>query len=196
MQCALDFGERRSARPARPERVFFALLPHAMASPAIRRVHDVWAGRLPQGRPVRTERLHLSLLLIGDYELLRPRYVEAVRMAATRVAMRRFELRLTTIRTFEGRPRRNGGARPRPLVLLSEGLGVLELYARLCDALGREGLPPGAECRPHVTILYGAPPVPPQVIEPIPFPVNEFALIHHERGYGRYNVLGRWPLLG
>ena len=107
-----------------------------------------------------------------------------------------FEVTFRFITSFESAPR--AGSRPDrwPLVLLCEDNEVRELYQRLATAMEKHGLEAGAveHFIPHMTLIYGSKRMPLKAIKPIRFVVNEFALIHSELGFTRYNVLDRWPL--
>ena len=62
--------------------------------------------------------------------------------------------------------------------------------------MAKNGLRPGIDFKPHMTLLYGEKPMAKQEIEPIRLLVKEFVLIHSERGLTRHNVIDRWPLRG
>jgi 2'-5' RNA ligase len=144
------------------------------------------------GSRIDVERLHMSLHHIGDYARLKPDVLYRAERAGEAVAMRPFEVTCRSIMSFAGAPMRNGGKRDRPLVLLGESDALVELHAMLDTALKGYKLRAAAQFTPHMTLLYSPNGVAPQPVEPIRFMVKDFALIHSERGLGRYHTVGRW----
>ena len=57
--------------------------------------------------------------------------------------------------------------------------------------MAKDGLRPGIDSKPHMTLLEGEKPITQQEIEPIRLLVNDFVLIHSERGLTRHNVIDR-----
>jgi 2'-5' RNA ligase len=194
MQGEFDFGERLPWRPSKPERLIFMLMPSAEVATrtgffAQRFISD---NRLP-GRPLLTERLHVSVHHVGDYRRLRSRNVYAALLAGAAVSMSPFEVTARFIRTFQGAPARDGRPPKRPLVLLCEGDGLFELHGQVGAGMRGVGLRAADGFVPHMTLLYGPQAVPMQAIEPIRFMAEELVLIHSERGLTRYTALWRWP---
>lgn len=194
MQGEFDFGERLPWRPRNPERLIFMVMPDAEVAALTGRFAQQFVSdnRLP-GRMLLTERLHVSMHLVGDYRQLRSRHVYAAQLAAAAVSMSPFEVTARFIRTFQGAPARDGRPPKRPLVLLCEGDGLFELHGQVGAGMRRIGLRAAAGFVPHMTLLYGPQAVPMQAIEPIRFTARELVLIHSERGLTRYTVLWRWP---
>ena len=179
--------------PAPNDRLFFALFPPAataerLAALAVqRKTTDHLAGR-----PLLTERFHVTLHHVGDFAGLQPGLVERAMAAAAAVPMAPFDLSFDHVRSFAGRP----GSRP--FVLSGQGDGVAGLMAfqqLLCEALRRHGfaISPRQTFTPHVTLLYDDKLVPEQAIEPIGWTATEFALIHSLIGKTVHIPLGRWP---
>jgi 2'-5' RNA ligase len=182
-------------RPKRPERLFFGLFPDTETSVRVgqftRRFlsENQW-----KGRPLETERLHVSLHHVGDYERLRTKFIYAARQAGEAISMRPFEVTFRFIKSFEGAPQIDGRARRRPLVLLGEGDALLELHKILGAAMRKNGLRAAEHFTPHMTLSFGPKPMPMQAIEPLRFVTNEFALIHSKRGLTQYDLVDRWSL--
>jgi 2'-5' RNA ligase len=199
MQGVFDFYRERPARPERPprpERLFFCIRPGP--DDADRIWHG--AGRLlcdlpAEGKRIAGERLHVSLHHVGDYARLPAKFVFAARRAAGAVAMPPFEMRFESVRSFGARspPTRQ---RAWPLVLLGTGDAVRLLQRMLGAAMEKNGLRAAQAFTPHMTLLYGPARLPPRAIEPIRFPVREFALVHSALGLTRHETIGRWPLNG
>ncbi|MDH7794939.1 MULTISPECIES: 2'-5' RNA ligase family protein [unclassified Beijerinckia] len=194
MQYEFDFDERALPRPKWPERIFFALFPDAETAVRAERFGQVFRRehRLA-GQPLLTERLHISLHLIGDYKRVRGKFIYAARRAGDAVAMKPFEVTLSGVSTFaSGRPNRY------PLVLLGESEALRDLHRRLGVAIDSNGLRAADQFAPHMTLSYGPDTIRPREIEPIRFVVWEFCLIHNERWLGElgtYHLLERWPLV-
>lgn len=196
MQGCFGFYRDLPERPRRPERLFFGLLPDPeTAGRAVRLADRFIRDRRLAGRPLRRDRLHVSLHHVGDYTRLKSRFLFAASRAAEAVSMHPFELTFRRIGGFEGPPL---GRRPgaRPLVLFADGGAVAGLHARLGAAMERCGLRAGPGLTPHMTLFYGAETVPVEPVEPIRFAVGDFVLIHSALGLGRYTVVERWPLAG
>ena len=194
MQGAFDFYRDLPGRPKHPERMFFALFPDGEPAVLAERCGQLFRSQHgPPGQPLLTERLHISLQMVGDYKRLRGKFLFAARQAAQAIVMRPFEVTLSGISTFdETRPDWH------PLVLLAEGHALRDLQRRLGVAMNGIGLNPADDFTPHMTLSYGPNTIRPREIEPIRFVVREFCLVHNERWLGRlgtYHLLERWPLM-
>jgi 2'-5' RNA ligase len=150
------------------------------------RDHELGASRID------VERLHISLHHIGDYARLKRDVLHRAERAGEAVAMRSFEVTCRSIMSFEGAPSRNGGKRQRPLVMLGESDALIEFHAMLGAALKACSLRAAPHFTPHMTLLYSPNRVAQHPVEPIRFMVRDFALIHSERGLGRYHTIGSW----
>ncbi len=193
MQSVFEFYRDLPVRPKRPERLFFAALPDPETAVRIGQFRDRFLRehRL-DGKPIRTDRLHVSLLHVGTYKCLRTKFVYAAEQAAKAVSMPPFEMTLDRSKSFQGTPSVNGGPRSCPLVPLGDSDAVLELHRKLGGAgpMAAEGL------TPHMTVSYGPTLVPLQMIEPIRFVVKEFVLVHSMLRLSQYKMVGHWPLDG
>jgi RNA 2',3'-cyclic 3'-phosphodiesterase len=105
MHGAFDFYR---SLPARPERLFFGLVPDGETSVRVARFGErfIRDHRL-EGTRLKRVCLHVSLHHVGDYRRLRTRFVYAATQAAQGVAMRRFEMTFRFVRSSTERLRRN-----------------------------------------------------------------------------------------
>lgn len=181
-------------RPKNPERLFFAVQP----DPATARRIDALRRRLVdeigiEGAAIEVGRLHVSLHLVGDFPRLRSDRLFAARMAADEVAVGPFEVTFDSLETFPVPPGREAR---RPLVLRGGSDGLAVLHQALGTAMRRNGLRAGTGCKAHITLSYGPTAVARRPAGPIRVTVDDFRLIHSERGLTRYHVLDRWTLRG
>jgi len=195
MQGVFDFYGDLPIRPKQPERLFFGLFPDTETSVRVGQFTQRFLSENQwKGRPLETERLHVSLHHVGDYKRLRTKFIYAARQAGEAISMHPFEVTFRFITSFEGTPPIDGRPRRRPLVLLGEGEALLELHKILGAAMRKNGLRAAERFTPHMTLSYGPKPFSVQAIEPIRFVANEFALIHSKRGLTQYDLLDRWSL--
>ncbi|MDE2431694.1 MAG: 2'-5' RNA ligase family protein [Burkholderiales bacterium] len=183
-------------QPVAPtDRLFFALMPDEAASAQALSLalHCSEA----QGMKLRAnarERFHITLFHVGDYVGLPAQVLEQANQAAQQVQASPFEVRLDSLSSFKGGPRRV------PLVLMSSfPQGLIDFHDRLQVQMHKAGLvEPGPKraFRPHLTLLYGQRPVAEQAIEAICWKARAFVLVHSLIGQGRYIVLNRWALGG
>ena len=183
------------AAPALTDRLFFAVFPDtgaaariAALAQALRNVHGL------KNNAIATERLHVTLHLLGDYAGVPKEIVATAEDAAAAVATPPFEVGFDRVRSFRGKP----GKRP---CVLCGGDGAVALSGfqqALGAALRHTGLALGDErpYTPHVTLLYDSRRVAEQAVEPIAWTAREFVLVRSLIGQGRYLPLARWPLRG
>lgn len=163
------------AQPA-TTRLFLALWPDDAVRDQLRAWRDAWTW--PRGAaPVHTDKLHVTLHFLGEQLSARlPEFLDGFQ-----VPVEPFDLRF-------GRPelQRSGIAWIEPL---SEPQALLDLHARLSDALVALGLAPEARAyRPHVTMARranGA--VMPAAGPAIDWAVSGYALVASRAG--AYTVL-------
>jgi RNA 2',3'-cyclic 3'-phosphodiesterase len=164
-------------------RLFFAIWPDAAARAALAGLADQVA-HVAGGRATGVESLHLTLEFLGQ---VAPERVPLVHRVAGAVRGRRLRIALDRVGCFRrARVAWAGSEGPPPsLVALQAALA-----ARLRDGGFR------VEERgysPHVTLVRKIErPVERARIEPIEWPVAEFALV--ESVAGRYATLASWPL--
>jgi 2'-5' RNA ligase len=176
------------------DRLFFAILPDAHAAARIAGLAQrLRAENGLRGRAIATERLHVTLIFLGDHVGVPQQIVALAAEAAAGVAMPPFDVELDRVASF---PRRKN----LPLVLLgSDGVAGLTAFREsLAAALKAVGL--GHDRRPgytpHLTLLRDDRCVAEQAIEPIGWTAGEFVLVRSLLGRSRHIPLARWPLRG
>jgi 2'-5' RNA ligase len=181
--------------PAVPEPtdgLFFAIFP-AMAAAAsmtqlTSRLHDEHGLR---GEPLAAERLHISLLGLGEYTGLPEGIVAVASEVAATVAASPFDVAFDRVMTFRGKL---------PLVLRGgDGLAALMAFQSVLGAaMTKAGFGRSVRSRftPHVTLVYVDRDVAEQAVEPVRWTVREFVLVHSLLRKSQYIPLERWPLRG
>jgi RNA 2',3'-cyclic 3'-phosphodiesterase len=197
MQAAFDFYDELPKRPARPERLFFALFPGAeRGRDAMRFAKKFQHANNIGAKLLRADRLHVSLHHVGDYKILRPKFTYAASLAAASISIKPFQVTFRFIESFEGPPQGKGEPPKRPLVLLGEGGPLTELHDALGAALREIGLKAAETFTPHMTLSYGPDRVPRQAIDPISFTADRFDLIHSRLWLTQYRTIDSWQLHG
>jgi len=181
------------ARPAATHRLFFALVPDPATRERLAHAGEVLKASRPGARLrwVHPARYHATVHFLGNDTALRPELVDAAVAAAGTVRSAPFAWTLDSVASFHGcQPPcvLRGAVIPAPLQQLWHALGHALLLAGLGDHLERRFIP-------HVTLAYshGAM-LEPAAIEPVTWPVADFALLHSVVGQGGYRTLGRWAL--
>lgn len=176
------------------ERLFFGLmLPDAAARDAVQVLAQSEAEEGLRGKAIRQDRLHVTLIHVGDYENALPASdVASLVQAGDSMIEPGFEVAFDRVSSFSGAPGRH------PHVLLGgRGVEALKAFrAELLKATVRHGVKPLSrqEFTPHVTLSYADQRLPERPVRPIAWRPSEFVLIHSEVGRSIYHVLGRWPL--
>ena len=176
------------------ERLFFGLmLPAPAAGMASEVLAQSRANHGLEGKPIRKDRLHVTLIHVGDYQNALPSTViEALQRAGASLAAPAFDVAFDSASSFSGAPGRH------PHVLLGdEGVAALKAFrSDLLTAVVRHGVKPLSrqEFTPHVTLSYADRRLAERPIRPISWRPEEFVLIHSEVGRSIYHTLGRWPL--
>ena len=184
----------RDELPRQIERLFFGLLlPEQAALAAVEVLSASRDEHGLRGRPIRQDRLHVTLIHVGDYQGMPPlSVIEALKRAGDEVAAPAFETAFDRVSSFSGAPGRH------PHVLLSDkGSEALKAFrAELLKSVIRQGVKPlsRTDFTPHVTLSYADRRLPERPIRPITWRPEEFVLIHSEVGRSTYHTLGRWPL--
>jgi ribonuclease VapC len=184
----------RDELPRQIERLFFGLmLPDPAARSAIEILGESRDEHSLRGRPIRQDRLHVTLIHVGDYQGMPPQSViDALRQAADALSPPAFDVAFDRVSSFSGAPERH------PHVLLGDrGLEALKAFrSDLLTSVIRHGVKPLSrqEFNPHVTLSYADRRLPERPIRPIVWRPEEFMLIHSEVGRSIYHTLGRWPL--
>lgn len=192
-QASFEGFEQATAAPT--DRLFFALVPdEAAGDRALTLAEEISAAQGLKLRVGARERFHITLFHVGDYAGLPAEVLARADQAAQQVSVAPFEVRLDTLLSFQGGPRRL------PVVLMPGDPSPLAgLHAQLQSRLHRAGLVepgPRRAFKPHLTLLYGHQPVESHSVDALCWQVREFVLIRSLIGQGRYIVLKRWQLTG
>jgi len=185
------FGAAR--RPT--DRVFFAIFPDADTAAAIAQLAQHLGGKYGlKGKPLATERFHVTLHHLGDYVGLPQGIVAAAGDAAATVEFPPFDIMFDRAVSFFGRPHSHpfvlrGGDGVAALIAFQQALGAAITNA----GLGRWAAP---HYTPHVTLLYGDRRLSEQTVATIGWTAQEFVLVHSLLGQTRHVPLARWRLRG
>ena len=183
-----------AAEPDQIERLFLGLMLPPDAAGAVSAVLD--GARRDEGLrgpAIRQDRLHVTLIHVGDYAGSLPQSVVADILAtAASLSEVALDAMFDRAGSFGGAPGKH------PFVLLGgEGVEALSAFRdRLFKALLRAGVRTLSReaFTPHVTLAYGDRRLPERGIDPVRWRATEFVLIHSEIGRSTYHTLGRWPL--
>ncbi|WP_249470498.1 RNA 2',3'-cyclic phosphodiesterase [Luteimonas galliterrae] len=187
----MGFGAFESPDPT--DRLFFAVFPDAEAAKRIAGIAQDLRSRLDlRGKPLRTDRFHVTLHHLGDHIGVPEHVVAKAGEAAARVRMAAFEVAFDSASSFSRQPRN------RPFVLRgNEGVvSLCDLQGTLGTAMAAVGLNRHVErtFTPHITLLYDDSAVAPQPIDRFAWTVREFMLVHSLLGRTEHRILARWPL--
>jgi 2'-5' RNA ligase len=165
--------------------LFFAIFPDQAAAVRIaetaahfRRAYGL------QGAPLLTDRFHVTVQGLGNYDGL-PRSVVAKAIeAGAAVTSMPFEVAFDRVTSF---------ASSDVLVLCGgDGVdGIVMLHHALGVAMRKSGLSVGWQFTPHITLLYDGRRIEEQFIEPIRWTVRDFVLVHSLRGRTKHIPLER-----
>ena len=181
------------AQPAATHRLFFALVPDPATGERLAHAGETIRASRPGARLrwVHPARYHATVHFLGNDTALQPDMVAAAVAAAGTVRSEPFTWTLDSVASFHGRQPPcvlRGAVIPPPLQQLWHALGHALLLSGLGGHLERSFVP-------HVTLAYSQGAMPEAVaIEPIVWPVADFALLHSVVGQGGYHMLGRWAL--
>lgn len=181
------------AAPQLTDRLFFAIFPNAGAAAQIATLAQQLREKNGlSGKPLKTERFHVTLHHLGDYAGLPKDLVEVACAAAAGIRAAPFNVTFDRAASFSTAPRN------RPFVLRGDD-GVVPLITfqqTLGDALKKTVLGRWAKpaYTPHVTLLYDDRSVPEQTVPAVSWTASEFVLIHSLIGQTLHVPLGRWPL--
>jgi 2'-5' RNA ligase len=178
----------------RDDRLFFAILVETSVSAALACRAADWRRELGlRGEPFRAERLHISLIGLGDHDGLPDGVVKIACHIGSMIEAKPFEVCFNRLSAF------GGGA----LVLRgSDSVPSLQAFWRhLAAVIADSPLKPFVtnSIEPHVTLLRDkirVPKVRERVVEPISWTVRDFVLIHSLTRQSVYKELGRWQLNG
>lgn len=188
------FGSDPASTPI--ERLFIGLmLPSGAAVAASGVLEEARAQHGLTGPAIRPDRLHVTLIHVGDYAGSLPQSVVGdIRTAVDGLSEPAFDVTFDRAASFAGAPGRH------PYILLGgEGLEAVRAFRdRLFRALLRAGVRTLSReaFNPHVTLTYGDRRLPERAVDPVGWRPAEVLLIHSEVGRSTYHTLGRWPLNG
>lgn len=181
------------APAAATDRLFLAVFPDRATAAQLAALAAAQCARHGlRGKPLLTERFHVTLFHLGDSAGLRQDLVDAATRAAARVTAVPFEVVFDRVASF-------GGRRDKlPFVLRAEGgnAALRAFHADLGAQLREAGVGQvtAAGFEPHVTLAYDARLVAPEAVAPVSWRVDEFVLVHSLLGKTRHIPLGRWSL--
>jgi 2'-5' RNA ligase len=186
------FGNAPASAPppgqsAPPHAFFFALRPSAADAARI----DAFSEKLlaeygVRGKRLAPERLHISL------DEVNASMVEAACLAADTVCLPAIEVCFDAAMTFSAGAVVLAGAKG------AAGLnGVRQLRTTLGCAMADRGFKLRRSYEPHMTLAYDSRnQLAPMTIEPIAFPLTEFALVKSHVGRTRHEIIRTWTLKG
>jgi 2'-5' RNA ligase len=175
-----------------PARRFLALRPPPATSETLAATRDALHGAARDGRPVATDRLHLTLafLGIGPYDA---DTIARVQGALDGLDALAFELVLDRVGSFEIGHRHVGWIGPRVAPVALERLVEAIRTRFAAHAITFDARP----FVPHVTVLRGlAAPLADRPIAPIRWPVDRFDLLASRLDRARYETVASWHLAG
>jgi 2'-5' RNA ligase len=174
--------------PRKRRKLFFAIRPDADAANEI----DSLGATLDQrfrigGQPLRPDRLHITLHVIGEYDETPQAVIDAARQAGDAVVADAFDVVFDRAMTFVGAKAYVLGG--------SEGVeAVKDLWLKLGIELANIFAFKKSSFTPHMTLSYKGRPIAEHPIEPIRWTAREFVLIDSHVGETYHDVVGRWPL--
>jgi 2'-5' RNA ligase len=175
---------------SRLDRLFFAIFPDLAAARRIAATAQQFCRAYGlAGKSHSTDRFHVSVHFIGDYDgLPRGRVADAIQAGAA-VTARPFDVAFDRVASFAGSD---------ALVLCGgDGVdGAVMFHHALGLALRTCGIHTSQEFTPHVTLLYDVRRIEGHFIAPIRWTVREFVLVHSLLGRTKHIPLQRWPLRG
>ena len=190
MEQQLSFLDRDRTR----HNVYLAALPDAPMAACAEEI----AGNMRRhfgltAKPISPERLHVSLLAVGDFSgSCPPSVIDAAMRAAGTVSMAPFRVEFNRFASF------SGGLGKRALVLTGGedgAAGFVTLRQTLSQAMMKAGLrlPRQSGGSPHMTLMYDDR-VCDCPIEPIGWTVSRFVLVDSLVSQSRHVHLGQWFL--
>jgi 2'-5' RNA ligase len=178
------------------DRLFFGIFPDGSTASRIAMLAEgLRAEENLRGRPLATDRFHITLNHLGDFPELPQDVIRAASQAAAAMAMAPFEVTFDRAASFSPEKKRN-----LPLVLLGDKDST-PLH-RFNDALNLELAKAGlkrmmkTQFTPHVTLLYDDATVLARAAGPVTWTVNEFVLVHSLLGQTEHRHLHTWSLQG
>jgi 2'-5' RNA ligase len=190
---ATQSGFEGFAPPVPTDRLFFALFPDEVTAS---RIAALAASECEhhglRGKPLRNDRLHVTLFHLGDWAGVPEDVVAAASRAASALREPSFDLAFDTVASFNARR----AQKPFVLKSASGNEALRAFHAGLARELRQAGLAQWVRgsFEPHVTLAYEPQLMPPQPVEPIAWRAREFVLVHSLLGQTRHVRLGNWSL--
>lgn len=182
-------------------RVFFAIWPDAAAQKRLAELAEQLEA-VCDGRKVRAENIHLTLVFLGEVSVNR---LDALCQVANEVrgaGVQTFDFAIEEVHYWKHNRIAYAGTAKVPQ-------GLLDLVSALQSALSAAGFAfdQQASYVPHITLVRKARcPAPsiklgtglPELAQPVVWPVREWVLVKSGQANGRsgYTPIGRWPLAG
>lgn len=186
--------DHHKERPAGDvHRLFFALMPSRETAEQATLLSKQWATvNDAKGRPVRSDRLHVTLLHLGDFAGRLPdEVVDAACAAARSLRHAAFDVTFDQTMSF----RKKNGNHPFVLVAHDGAPRVKAFQADLVAAVIRAGIAfPKTGFTPHLTLRYDGAIWPTEQAGPVQWLATEFVLIESLHGKNQHRALARWPL--
>lgn len=193
MASGAQSGFEGFAPPVPTDRLFFALFPDGETASRIAalaasecELHGL------RGKPLRSDRLHVTLFHLGDWAGVPEDVVPAAMRAAGALHEAPFDLVFDTVASFAARR----AQKPFVLKSASGNEALRGFHARFAGELRQAGLAQWARAsfEPHVTLAYDRKLVAPQPVEPVAWRARDFALVHSLLGQTRHLRLAEWRL--
>jgi 2'-5' RNA ligase len=168
--------------------LFFSIFPDQAAAVRIANTAEHFRRAYGlKGVPLLTDRFHVSVQGVGNYDGLPRSIVAKAIEAGAAVTSMPFEVAFDCVTSFAGSD---------VLVLCGgDGVdGIVMFHHALGVAMRNFGLSAGSQFTPHITLLYERRRVEEQFIEPIRWTVRDFVLVHSLRGRTMHIPLERWHL--
>jgi len=190
---ATQSGFEGFAPPVPTDRLFFALFPDDETATRIAALAASECERHGlRGKPLRNDRLHVTLFHLGDWAGVPEDAVAAASRAAAALREPPFDLAFDTVASFNARR----AQKPFVLKATSGNETLRAFHAGLARELRQAGLAQWTRggFEPHLTLAYDQQLVPPQPVEPIAWHAREFVLVHSLLGQTRHVRLANWSL--
>jgi 2'-5' RNA ligase len=168
--------------------LFFSIFPDQAAAVRIANTAEHFRRAYGlKGAPLLTERFHVTVQGLGNYDGLPRSIVAKAIEAGAAVTSMPFEVEFDRVTSFVGSDALvlRGGGDVDGIVMFHHALGV---------AMRKSGISAGSQFTPHITLLYDGRRVEEQFIEPIRWTVRDFVLVHSLRGRTMHIQLERWHL--
>jgi RNA 2',3'-cyclic 3'-phosphodiesterase len=174
--------------PRKRRKLFFAIRPDADAALEIASLGVALDKQFGiGGQPLRPDRLHITLHVVGEYDETPQAVIDAARQAGDAVVADAFDVVFDRAMTFVGAK----------AYVLGGGEGVEAVKAfwlTLGIELANIFAVKKSSFTPHMTLSYSGRAIAEHPIEPIRWTAHEFVLIDSHVGETFHDVVGRWPL--